>query len=608
MSQITVDASSTAVDTYLYALCGSGSTAQVLDSDAAVTTGAFTLTVTTAAHASAVRIVDLDDKSVAGSGNVTVAEPFTVEPVTAVCTAASPAGPATVSAGTGGDRTVSMSVAVGTTATVTVTVTCGNDGRTETTATARLTATAAQRVTGVTVTATSGESCTAATAAGFDNRYACTMTRGAALSLSVSADANTDGPQMSWTHDTAITVEITAVNGGACTESVQTPPTGIDTLWDCKMSSVGQFSVLGNAVSSERSIASTWTAAPGVALVSQTPLGLQQPDALRTAYRKANRAALSCTANGTATLVATFGTGAAAATRTARLAVECVAPVEISGLDDRTETGTGTVTVAEPFTVEPVTAVCTAASPTGTATARFSASYRDVCDDPIGVLAAGTTTRSGAITQNADCTSPQRATSGRPYCARRHTFTLDGPAAVIIDVGSAASNKSTLDTYLLLLNGHSPTGTAAALGRNDDIGPGHRTHQHNSRLTGIKLAPGSYTIEATTHNAASYDLVISAVTVNGISTDTHVVQNRATAFIFRYAPPNATITVPTSQQSPGVTATLDYISTSVAATSSLRSLIISSHSRGRPRSEAQNAWSRRASKSSNGTPCCSTQV
>ncbi|WP_428118656.1 hypothetical protein [Candidatus Poriferisodalis sp.] len=106
----------------------------------------------------------------------------------------------------------------------------------------------------------------------------------------------------------------------------------------------------------------------------------------------------------------------------------------------------------------------------------------DPCDDPLGSLAEGVTARSGTITADASCTSAQRRVpiARRVYYARRHTFTLDAPATVTVDMGSTSSIASRLDTDLLLLGGHN-AGAGTVEGRNDNVGGGHGTDYRNSR-------------------------------------------------------------------------------------------------------------------------------
>ena len=77
--------------------------------------------------------------------------------------------------------------------------------------------------------------------------------------------------------------------------------------------------------------------------------------ALRPLRRTAT-AALDCTADGAATATATLG----GSTKTARITVDCLTPVAITGLADASEIGTGRVTVTAPFAVEPAATNCTA--------------------------------------------------------------------------------------------------------------------------------------------------------------------------------------------------------------------------------------------------------
>ena len=113
----------------------------------------------------------------------------------------------------------------------------------------------------------------------------------------------------------------------------------------------------------------------------------------------------------------------------------------------------------------------------------------------------------------------------------------------------------------MLLEGHSADGSGTRLAYNDDVGSGHGTHRLNSRLSGIELDAGSYTIEASTYGTkktGDYDLAVSAVTVNGLGTQMHVVQNEETRFVFDYAPADAVLSVPADRLSAGVTAALTH--------------------------------------------------
>ena len=75
------------------------------------------------------------------------------------------------------------------------------------------------------------------------------------------------------------------------------------------------------------------------------------------------------------------------------------------------------------------------------------------------------------------------------YYARFFTFTLDESTSVTIDLTSDA------DTFLYLMEGSNKDGAIEA--ENDDISTGNR----NSRIEGLALSAGTYTIEAATYNA-----------------------------------------------------------------------------------------------------------
>ena len=116
----------------------------------------------------------------------------------------------------------------------------------------------------------------------------------------------------------------------------------------------------------------------------------------------------------------------------------------------------------------------------------------DDCFQDIGTL-RGSVSRTGSWT--GACGSTHRDGG----YARFYAFTLDTQAAVQIDLTSSE------DTYLYLLRGSDSDGTVIA--ENDDAA-GQRT---NSRITET-LAPGTYTVEATTFRSGttgSFDLTIA---------------------------------------------------------------------------------------------------
>ena len=261
-----------------------------------------------------------------------------------------------------------------------------------------------------------------------------------------------------------------------------------------------------------------------------------------------------------------------------RLDVSYGQRVRIGSLDETVAAGTATVSVSDTFAVTPAAAQCTATATVGTlavttgvggvravrldvgrraatetvtcahgghdpASATFAAAAAGGCGDPQGTLSAGSVTRSGTIAQNPACVSPQRRTNGgssKHYPARRHTFTLANPAAVRIDVGPPT--RRGLDTFVVLLEGHSQDGSGTVLGRDNNSGP-----RNGARLAGLRLAPGDYTIEATTANkrrTGNYDLRVDAqldVLIANLDGNSRVGTGTATDY-FTVLPADATCT------------------------------------------------------------------
>ena len=349
-------------------------------------------------------------------------------------------------------------------------------------------------------------------------------------------------------------------------------------------------------------LAVAWAVTGGVTIDSQTqstPTPAVGPDST-TVHRRTATAALNCAHDGTATATAALG----GSTKTARLTVACLTPVIITGLGNTTtQTGAGQVTVAVTFTVTPATAQCTA-EPTAASVSEGVAGRRTLsaaidapgrvavtvtcgaddhydavesvtltavsrCADDLGLLRPGAVTRTGAITADAACTSKARRPGGSlPYYARRHTFELARTSWVTVELESAASNSSRLDTYLVLLEGHQPAGGGNVLGRNDDVGSNAGTYRTNSRLAGIKLTPGRYTIEATTYasrRTGDYDLAVSAVTMHGYGDAMHVVKGVKKRFHVTYRPTNAVLSV-TGQQGAVVTPSVGAGSATITVT------------------------------------------
>ena len=84
--------------------------------------------------------------------------------------------------------------------------------------------------------------------------------------------------------------------------------------------------------------------------------------------------------------------------------------------------------------------------------------------------------------------------AGSDYYARFYTFTLEAASSVTITLTS--DDDPPVDTFLYLRDGEEKDGEAVA--KNDDISSSNR----NSRIEDHSLEPGTYTIEATTDNAA----------------------------------------------------------------------------------------------------------
>ena len=473
-----------------------------------------------------VRISGLDDATgySAPGTEAAVTDAFTVDPATADCTA-SPTGAVTApDPRRPHERLLSAQITAGTN--TTVTVTCTADGRADGVEEVDLTA----EEPGLSAVV-GGQTCAAVSPApaGADAGYRCVLSGAHRLVLAATADARVRGISIGW-----------SASGGA-------------------------------AVSGRRTDAVAAVAAPGGELTG--------------VWRRVGSAVVGCSADGSVTVTAKVGSGAGAVTHVSNVRVVCEDQGAITGLEDAVGAGTGAVTVSTVFTVTPAAARCTAASASGepkvaegiagsrtvsmglaavpgrvvgatvsvdctppghapvTATAAFTVSYVDSCDDPLGTLADGVTTRSGTIAQNPACVSPQRRTNGgssKHYPARRHTFTLANPAAVRIDVGPPT--RRGLDTFVVLLEGHSQDGSGTVLGRDNNSGP-----RNGARLAGLRLAPGDYTIEATTANkrrTGNYDLRVDAqldVLIANLDGNSRVGTGTATDY-FTVLPADATCT------------------------------------------------------------------
>ncbi|MDE0268594.1 MAG: hypothetical protein OXI96_06115, partial [Acidimicrobiaceae bacterium] len=214
-------------------------------------------------------------------------------------------------------------------------------------------------------------------------------------------------------------------------------------------------------------------------------------------------------------------------TKTQIVAFTVDGSANLSGLDDTTRTGVGSI--IDWFDITPSGTTCSAQHISGipagitlsdntgtrrslqaTTTTTGSLRIRVVCGNPnydavsqtvtftavsavqgcavlLGSLGVDTVTQTGQWSTGT-CRSSQRGSEQSPHYAKRYEFTLDSAANVTVDL------TSTQDAYLYLLSGHGTSGTVS--GENDDVD----TTSDDSRVS-VELAAGDYTIEATTNAA-----------------------------------------------------------------------------------------------------------
>lgn len=129
------------------------------------------------------------------------------------------------------------------------------------------------------------------------------------------------------------------------------------------------------------------------------------------------------------------------------------------------------------------------------------------CTTALSTLSAGTVTRSGAWA--AGCASVHKSTDQVPYWAWRYTFTLVAAAALDLDATSAG------DPHVYITDSD-----GTVVGSDDDSGADGR----DSRIRGLKLPAGAYTVEVTTgseRSTGSFALTLKltatagAVTISG---------------------------------------------------------------------------------------------
>ena len=244
------------------------------------------------------------------------------------------------------------------------------------------------------------------------------------------------------------TVAVTTLSGGSCEASEESPPAGIDDLWDCTVQPEGRLRVLATARSGATSFSHAWTVADGVTIPDEPDnpkiLARQGPDELDTGWRQSSRIALECTTDGTADLTAGFGTGSGARTRKVRLDIDCNTPVQIKGLVDVTENGTTgeTLTVSASFTVEPASAECTPTSTVGTATVT-----KPTGGDPDQRVVSMSLTVESSATVTVTCTATGRPDGVAKTTLRAHqpfTVTVSGDACATVPASVPRSYRCAL--------------------------------------------------------------------------------------------------------------------------------------------------------------------
>ncbi len=154
------------------------------------------------------------------------------------------------------------------------------------------------------------------------------------------------------------------------------------------------------------------------------------------------------------------------------------------------------------------------------------------CTDDLGTLAAGRYTAAGTVAAVQGCTSTHRGSQTSRPSARWHTFTVDAPAWIDIDLAKA--NSSSLDPYLLLLSGHANTG--AVLHQDDNSGIATAAQIHDKYLEA-----GAYTIETTANTASGstatgdYTLTVT-VPISGLAQTVDATVDQQTTVNFNYWP------------------------------------------------------------------------
>ena len=221
-----------------------------------------------------------------------------------------------------------------------------------------------------------------------------------------------------------------------------------------------------------------------------------------------------------------------------------------------TDTTTPPPTTTPPATPPATAPACPSGGASGGATTRSATSGppgsgggscpapepADRCSTALSLPQPGADSHTGSITNDTGCTSSLRSSSSGTYYARRHTFTLDAPGWVTVDLHSDPAERPRLDTYLVL-SGDSLDRPI----RNDDARDPNG-HYYDSRIGPLLLPAGDYVAEATTYgigDTGSYTLT-AEVTAAGL-TESHTATVDAPKTVsFDYWPADAKIAVKTA--------------------------------------------------------------
>ncbi|WP_420624145.1 hypothetical protein [Candidatus Poriferisodalis sp.] len=195
------------------------------------------------------------------------------------------------------------------------------------------------------------------------------------------------------------------------------------------------------------------------------------------------------------------------------------------------------------------------------------------CTDDLGTLTAGRHVRTGTVAAVEGCTSTHRGSGTSRPSARWYTFTLDAPAWIDIDLAKATT--SSLDPYLLLLSGHTSTGTVLA--QDNDSGTATA-----AQIQGVHLDPGTYTIETTaathtgTTSTGDYTLTVT-VPISGLAQTVDATVDQHTTIHFNYWPSDARTSIAANSVSARESLRMAYSSAAGTGTLSLAVPIVDAY-------------------------------